>query len=223
MPLHRGVALELESTHLQEPVDVVLDDEGDENHAGGGLKSIAVLDGLGQLRHMRHELAPSHGSSSPSQRGLHLLHGRNPDVQGVVRSSVLQGARDGSDGVLHESAQLVAGFGLADELPGVLPELAGIGAGDLALQQLQGSQDHHAQGAQRELLQLLRILQRREEGLRVSEEWRGGEELGGCLDNCGGSGRGGGGSRGGRRSSGHLWKRDAGVCKGAGLSLSGKT
>mmetsp|Transcript_116874 Transcript_116874/g.324916 ORF Transcript_116874/g.324916 Transcript_116874/m.324916 type:complete len:214 (+) Transcript_116874:313-954(+) len=72
VPLDCGVVLELQQANLQQPIDMVLNQEGDEDHALGRLQDVALLESLPQLWNVWHLLAPTVRSTRPRQRRLHL-------------------------------------------------------------------------------------------------------------------------------------------------------
>lgn len=57
VPLDCGVVLELQQANLQQPIDMVLNQEGDEDHALGRLQDVALLESLPQLWNVWHLLA----------------------------------------------------------------------------------------------------------------------------------------------------------------------
>mmetsp|Transcript_78445 Transcript_78445/g.219875 ORF Transcript_78445/g.219875 Transcript_78445/m.219875 type:complete len:215 (-) Transcript_78445:2-646(-) len=176
VPLDRGVVLELQQADLEQPIDVILDQEGDEDHALRRLKDIALLQGLAQLRDVRHLLAPTVCPPRPSQRRLHLGDDGLPSKQRVVRRHVAHEALQAPAEVLHDAARLVASLGLRDELPDGLPQLAAVRPGHLPLEVLQAQRQQHATWASDQLQGVRAGLQRRQEALIVTQDHGRAEE-----------------------------------------------
>mmetsp|Transcript_68871 Transcript_68871/g.199792 ORF Transcript_68871/g.199792 Transcript_68871/m.199792 type:complete len:280 (+) Transcript_68871:479-1318(+) len=176
VPLDRRVVLELQEADLQQPIDVVLHQEGDEDHALRGLERVTLLQGLRQLRDVRQLLPPAVCPPRPRQCGLHLRHGRLPRQQGVVRRHVDHEALQAPAEVLHDAPGLIPGLGLGDELPNVFVQLAGMGPRQMLLEVLQAQHQEHARRAGDQLQGVRARVHRWHESLVVPHQDRRGEE-----------------------------------------------